>query len=319
MSDTVKTALKVTVTVALIALLITRVDLRQTREQFATLNGMWFAAGFAIFMARNALAAWRWQLLLTPQGHHIRLIDLIRFYLIGNFIGFFMPSVVGGDVARGYYTYKAGVSPRISASTVLVERIIGVAAMMLFALVAIAFGINIIEDGSVGLIIVGVALVTLALIVAFFTLDLTSEGPSLPGPLKKWGQKGARLIETMREHRNRRDILAASFGLSMLYQLGGIVTAYMIGLSVGATTPFVYYLMILPIIWVITLLPISINGLGLREGSFVFFFGAVGMPEEMAITISVLYLFTLILQALSGGFFFLFDRHDVQAVKQFTR
>jgi uncharacterized membrane protein YbhN (UPF0104 family) len=106
--------------------------------------------------------------------------------------------------------------------------------------------------------------------------------------------------------------------MSLLFQFGGVISTYFIALSIQDHTKFIYFLMLLPIVWFVSLLPISLNGLGVREGTFVFLFVVTGMTKETAITISGLYLLQTIAQGLLGGLFFLWDQGKIASIKEYS-
>ena len=98
--------------------------------------------------------------------------------------------------------------------------------------------------------------------------------------------------------------------ISIVFQFTGVIATYLVALSLGSDTGFIYFLILLPVIWVLGMLPVSINGLGVREGSFVLLFGTVGMTKEMAMAISILWFVQNIGLGLIGGVIFVLEGNN---------
>ncbi len=106
-------------------------------------------------------------------------------------------------------------------------------------------------------------------------------------------------------------------GSQRFFKALGIGATYLIALSLGSTTPLVNFFMFLPIIWLISMLPVSINGIGLREGAFVYLFTSIGMSTEMALAISTLFLFQLVVLGGLGSLFFLCSQKKIEDIKAY--
>ena len=102
---------------------------------------------------------------------------------------------------------------------------------------------------------------------------------------------------------------------TIAFQSAGIFATYLLGVAIGSPISLSYYFILLPIVWLVAMIPISINGLGLREGAFVVLFVSIGMSKEAAIAISVLFLAQAMLQGLIGGVLFLINRREAPAAK----
>jgi uncharacterized protein (TIRG00374 family) len=303
------------VTCLLLYLLLLRVDFELVKELTLQADLQVLAAAFALFLSRNLLAALRWQVLLAEKEQLVPLTSLFRFYLIGNFFGLFLPTAIGGDVARGYYVHKAGVSKEESASSIVVERTLGIAAMMIYALASMFFSFNLI-DNELKLVVIIPSIFFLTVMFLFYRNEITPKtklskfaGPKLSMLLK--------LVKSIQQYKSPTALLT-SFLYSALYQLTGIISIYLIALSVGSALKFAYFLMLLPIVWVVSMIPISLNGLGIREGAFVFLFTSAGMAKETAVIISSISLLQAIAQGMIGGILFLCDRQKVAAIKQYS-
>ncbi len=198
----------------------------------------------------------------------------------------------------------------------MVERVLGIAAMMVLALLAMAGGFNLISDKTIRLIVIIPSVLGLTGLVLFYIDNQT---------LSTWIQtvtKGKFLfvydiLHHAQSYKTYPENLIYGFGLSVLFQGLGIGATFLIALSLGSVIPFVYFLMFLPIIWLVSMLPVSINGLGIREGAFVFLFTSIGMSREMALAISALYFFQLAVLGGLGSLFFLYSQIKIGAIRAY--
>jgi uncharacterized membrane protein YbhN (UPF0104 family) len=111
-----------------------------------------------------------------------------------------------------------------------------------------------------------------------------------------------------------------SFALlfSLIFQLANIGYYYLISIAIGEDTNFVYFLLLIPVVWIVSLLPISLGGIGIREGSYIALFSLVGMSYQSTSMIAVLNLILLIVQGVFGGVVFLVQGTKLESIKQLT-
>jgi uncharacterized protein (TIRG00374 family) len=316
-SPTFSLIIKLIVTIALFYILLTMIDLEAIKRIIPRTNFYLFSLATAVFFARNIFAAWRWQILLKAKGYDVSFGRLTRLYFIGYFFSFFLPTVMGGDIARGYYLYSGGVSKKEAVSSIMIERVLGLLALTLFAFSSVLFGFRLINSDLIKVIVIIPSILFLIILLFFYysKIDLTA---NLPGGVIEKLNPLIRLIHNLKSYNKRPDILFSAFLMSLLFQFLGIISTYFIALSVQANTEFIYFLILLPIVWFVSLVPISLNGLGIREGIFVFLFVIIGMPKETAITISGLYLLQVIAQGLLGGLFFFWDQEKIASIKEYS-
>ena len=130
-------------------------------------------------------------------------------------------------------------------------------------------------------------------------------------------------LETFRKHaikghesiiayKYEKRLLASILGLSVLFYLLAFVTVYIICLAIETKVPFMYIVFVLPLIYLLEALPISVNGFGIREGAFVYFFTLIGLQFEQALTISLIILFYRLIKTILGGGFFIMHHSDTR-------
>ncbi len=268
-----------------------------------------------ILITRHLLGAYRWRALLRTKGHEPPLQALYQYYLIGAFFNFFLPTAVGGDVARGYYLHRWGASKKEAAGSIILERILGVTVLALLSGASLCLASGLALDARVvGLVIATCLCCLIALVILFAGRGALLERV-WPSPLNRLLAPACSVMRDMRSYKASPLALATGFFSTVAFQAAGILATYLLGVALGCSIELSYYFILLPIVWLVAMVPISINGLGLREGAFVVLFSSVGMTKETAIAISVLFLALAMLQGLIGGVLFLINRREVPTVK----
>jgi len=281
-------ALKFSVTVGLLAYLFSRVDVGSVARIVGDASWGWIAAGFVLYLAIQGLCAWRWLWLARVLDLNGTWIAFVRYYYVGMFFNLFLPTGVGGDVYRCYYLARSAADWKRAIVSVLADRGVGFATMCAIAAVAtLAFGRVTLPPWlgwALGAGVVGV-LVVLAV------------GWAARGPLA-WIRGAMPLVF---EFARRPGIMAAVAGVSLLLQTLVIVVNIFNARALHLDVPVVFYFILIPLIAVATMIPVSLNGLGVREGAFVFFLAQVGVPEAQALSLALVWLAVILASSAIGG------------------
>ena len=281
-------ALKIGVTVGLLAYLFSRIELGAVVQLVAGASWGWVAAGFVLYLALQGLCAWRWLLLARVLNLDGSWFTFVRYYYVGMFFNLFLPTGVGGDVYRCYYIARSSSDWTRAIVSVLADRGVGFGTMCVIAAVAtFAFGAVHLPawlELALGAGVAGV-LVLLAVAVA------------ARGPLSSIRTAMPLIGEFFR----RPGVLAFVAGLSFLLQSLVIVVNIFNAEALHLDVPVVFYFILIPLIAVATMIPVSLNGLGVREGAFVFFLAQVGVPEAQALALALLWLAVTAAASLVGG------------------
>lgn len=232
------------------------------------------------------LSAWKWNYLLSTKGISLHFRAAWVYYYIGQFFNTFLPSVIGGDTARIYYLYADTGKGAESASSVIVERIIGLYSICVIVAFGTAIGQGLIPHGLSDIAFLGAVSVLLVAPLFVFTnvvepiLDVTIfriDAFSL----------GARLQETftaVHEYRSAKRVLAIGLLISLVFRFVLITSNYVIALGLGIDISFIYVMIFIPLVEFFLFLPISIQGFGVREAAYVYLFTAIGVPSGLALT-----------------------------------
>ena len=270
---------------------------------------------------RNIVGGYRCSVLLKYNNLEYPLSSLTKYYFIGNFFNLFLPAVIGRDIARGYYLYTSSSGKKETISVIVVESFIGIAALMLLSLfsvlLAVFLGFDTFESDIIRIIVIAFGLCCI-LIVLFFNkkTDLFLKHLASLIPSSKF-EPVIIFFREMIKYNKKPLTLWYVLLISVIFQLIGVISTFLIALSLGNTTEFIYFLIFLPVIWVVSMVPVSINGLGVREVTFVFLFGTTGMTEEMAMAICILWLVQTFGLGLIGSVLFILEGQSLSKIKQY--
>jgi len=310
---------KVIVSLILIFLLLREIGWQETLEKLLQVHPGYLLAALIVALLGVVVRAYRWQVLLSALEIEVPLGQLTALYFIGFLFTNVLPTGFGGDPVRMYelsrYTHRAAES----AGTVLADRFFGLIVLQAMAVVALAFGYQLVEPWMIAftvLLFVGSLVAVWLLLNRRFWQSL---GERLK-PLASLGQKQGtalskivgqvsnfsiaeglkRLYESL--HGYNAAAVVKTLGVSLVFNILLITMNYLLGLSLGTRVSIWYYFLFVPITSIVTILPVSFAGLGVREGAYVFLFTQAGMPRETALSLSLLvYVVSIFAPGLIGG------------------
>jgi uncharacterized protein (TIRG00374 family) len=280
-----------------------KIDLSRTGHVLAHANFGYFAAAVAIVVLSVWPMAWRWQRLLAAKGIHDRLRWLVRAYFVSYTAGQVLPTAVGGDAVRIIETSKRhpGNGGPVAAS-VLLERALGGAATLTLAAVGFALAIGRYNVGAYLWVEGAFVVATVVLAVLLFSRRLR---PWLARtvPLLRFlrVERPVRAVyEGIHSYRGNVPLLAGVFGLTLAVQTVRVLAIWLTGKAVGVElSPRPYYVMG-PLLFLVLLVPFTVNGLAVRETFFVSFLGNLGVGANKAFATGFLFFFVTIALALPG-------------------
>jgi uncharacterized protein (TIRG00374 family) len=254
-----------------------------------------------------AVSAWRWRLLLRVQTVNVSLGTLTKSFLVATFFNNFLPSNIGGDVVRVADTAPYTGSKTVATTVVLIDRILGLIALLVLA--AAASGLA----WRLGLPLNGMQYVWLALV--FFTAGLLI---FLRNPEKLTRTVRSVLADRLLAVQTRLQNLAGAitkfaqeprelwfaFGGALIVQALLVLFYVCAAHSLSVPFPLIAASVIVPISLAVQMVPVSINGFGVREAVFAFFFTSLGLNVSSALTLSLGSAALIMLFSLSGGALF---------------
>ena len=287
-----------------VAYILWRVDLRETVHVLANASAGWWLASLGIWVVTVWPLAWRWQRLLASSGIRERLGWLVRTTFVAYAAAQVLPTSLGGDASRIYETARRHPGSRGPvAGTVLLERALGGAATLLLAAVGFLLAIGHYDVG--GYVWVELAFVVLS-VVGAFVLFSTSLHPIMHRA--RPGLQRLRVEALLRDvylavhaYRTRLRLLGGVFALTVVVQGARVLAIWCAGKAVGVDlSPRPYYVMG-PLLFLVMLVPFTINGLAVRESFFVSFLGTLGVSADQAFSAGFLFFLVTVAAALPGA------------------
>lgn len=296
--------LKIVFSASVLALiLVYKAPVRDILEVLRTVRLGWLVPAFSLHAVGIFASAYRWQILARAQGDEIPLGYLMRSYLVGTFFSNFLPSSYGGDIVRIWDGSRYSKSLVRSSAVVVVERATGIIVLFSFALFASLFRLEMANDVPVIWAALVLGLAGLALAGLFFTplaerlIRALPDGRFLRAPKQKVLAFRAIILD-YRHHKG--PFLRASFW-ALVLQANVVVYFFFIGEAFRLDIGFADYFIFVPIVLLVQALPVTINGLGLREGSTIEIFRYYLIPAGTAVAFSLIDVgFRLILGAVGG-------------------
>ena len=304
--------LKVTVSVGLIVFLFYKLSPARLLSQLESVRPEQLVVSVGIFFASVVMGAWQWHLLLKAGGIVLPFANTFKVYFVGLFFNNFLPAGVGGDAVKIYDVSRVGNDPHQVFAVTLLDRVIGIAGLCLLALAAslvlVAGPAPRINHLPIYMVIfAGCVAPVLALIM---NRRLSRGVRSLFGRITVWGL-GGRFDAVFRHlggYRRVRMLLGQLTGLAVAVQFLRVVTHILVAQSLGIVITwhdFIQFFVFVPLLSLLMILPISINGLGVREGAGILLFTQIGFSKEQALLMELITYAIMVVVSLLGGFFFL--------------
>jgi uncharacterized protein (TIRG00374 family) len=295
---------------AVIAYLLWRLDLEQTADLIVSSNAIDLLAALAIFIATTWLMAWRWQLLLAARGIHEPLGWLTRLYFVGYAAGQVLPTGVGGDAVRIIeHSRRRPTEKAKAAGAVVMERVLGSLGTLIVVTIALALAAG--RYDEIGFA-VWVDAIFIALTMAVFALLFSRRSGRLLqqhvfplGRRLRLERPLASVYTALHDYRSHAGVLAAVLGITVGVQFVRIIGIWLCGEAVGIDVSPLVYFILGPLLFLVQMVPVTLNGLGVREAFFVAFLARFDVDKEAALAAGLLFYAVTIGTALPGGFLLL--------------
>jgi glycosyltransferase 2 family protein len=303
--------IKLLVTVGLLAILLERTPLHGIGARVRAMDVASLAAAVALLFSISLTTAVRWKVILQHFGARAGLAGLWRYTLIGGFFNQILPSGVGGDLFRIWYARKRNASAREAVGSVVVDRMLGLVALTAIAIVGAPFVLW--RSGAPLMLVAPLAAIgaVLAASAAFLSLDRLE--PLLTAALRRisfgraplWShrmlQAGAWAARSTRLMLMAWPEGAITLGISLANQLLTGYVAFLLLAGMGDSVGLGWVLVLFPAVLLVSVLPISLGGWGVRESAMVIVFALVGVPADAALSASILYGVCLLAASLPGA------------------
>lgn len=296
-------AAKLIASLALLIVVIVYVDVETLYYKLTSVSIWIVLLAVAIAVMRSFVGALRWERLLDLKGIAIPYLSLVRYYFLGNFYNLLLPSALGGDSVRALSLARHTGNRKVAVTSIIVERVLGFTSICMLGLLGLAIGFNKFAESNVATLIIITTIFISLILVSLFNRKLAEKIIIFIErlPLGKLSLKFKSVHEDFLTYGLNKYRLLENFGISLVFQIIAILNVAILGHAIGIHISFTEYLLFVPVIWVIIMIPISISGIGLREGAFVYLFTLIGVDKESALLLGILDFSITVAVGLIGG------------------
>ena len=296
--------LKLLVTLALYALVFYWTDASAIAGELGRAQLAPVVVGVLLYMAGQAVSAWKWQILLVPVRLEVPYLKVLAFYYTGMFFNLFLPTIVGGDAVKALMLARETGAPARATMSVFMERNIGLCALLIVAIGAAELA------PPVELFGMSLRLLTWVLAAGYTAANAVLMNPLVyrladrvigATPLARLRHRADSLYQAIVPYKSAPGRILASVGLSFVFQGIVIAVVFLNARALALDVPLAAVAVFVPLVSLAGMVPVSVNGLGVREALYILLFGRIGVPVETAVSLALLYLAVTFLASLPGG------------------
>jgi uncharacterized protein (TIRG00374 family) len=305
--------LRAVISIGILAVIAFRVDWPELGNAFRTMEWIWVGGAFLLFGVVIVFAVWRWDLLLRVHGIRLPWVKVAEIWMIGHFFNAFLLGTTGGDVAKIYYCAEAVPEKRsASALSIIFDRVLGLFVLLTLAVILGVWHYKILDAdpvthkallaifGSFGAMLIGLGVFLIPKAWNWFFGLLKRFGPHhLQDTVNNVHEAFSRYTESW-----ATNVLAVLISV-VLHMLTFVMSFCLLRALHLNDVPFWPFVSCLPIIGFLVAIPVSISGLGMREGLFVSFLGLLAVDKETALAFSLGGFGVTLLWSLIGGVIYL--------------
>jgi uncharacterized protein (TIRG00374 family) len=266
------------------------------------------AAAIALVAVDRAVMGWRWVALLGPIHADPRppLSKVARVFFVSTFVGTFLPASIGGDAVRTVAAAQLGFPVAGSVAATVLDRLLGVVAIFLVAVAGLVSLREVLAAPGVVAALSATLAVSIAGLAVIFSERIAGLASVVARrvPHARAQRLAADLVVAIRLYRHHRGLLASVLAASIAVQALRVLEAWTLALALSLPVSLTACFALVPVILLVMLLPITVNGIGTSQAAFVWLFGLAGVSAADAFVLSILFLALGIVGNLPGAFLY---------------
>jgi uncharacterized protein (TIRG00374 family) len=277
---------KLTISSLLLYIVLSKTGIEKVWSTLKEISIPAFIGAMLLYIFAQFISTLRWKFFIP---HALGVRKLFSLYLIGSFFNTLLPGIIGGDAVKGFYLYQATRNGSVTLGSIFMDRYSGLVVLILICVLALPFGFGYFQGSRIVWL---VPLIALAFIIASFLIFGLRLGQRIT--------LISNFYHYFHTYRNQKDIIAKSLLLSVIVHFAGILSVYVLAHGFKQNIPFTALLVFIPLIVLFSTIPISISGLGMREGAYVVLLGLINVKPEVATAISLSWFLAIATASLLG-------------------
>jgi glycosyltransferase 2 family protein len=286
---------------ALLVILLSRINPNELLPPVRDTSHLAFL-GLAVLTTFLGIVAssWRWQRVLIAFGVRPSLPSLTRYYLAGQFVGNVLPSTIGGDVIRISRCGRTIDSNETAFASVALERLTGFVALPLISIVGFAFTPSIMAWRRSWLAL-AIGAATLVALVVILYLAAHPRAAGRFAERENWTRFVGAIHTGVTRLRHRPGVVVGILTTAIVYQITVVISVALAARALDVSVPTAALFAFVPVIAIAQVIPITVGGLGIREGLLVLFLGPFGVSETQAVALGLLWYGMILVVSLLGA------------------
>lgn len=296
---------KIIFSLAMLAILFHEVHIKEVLPYLKSIHPGFFLMAILILFIGNLIAIFRWSLIMKTLGAPSATVFYFKTYLTGLMFNQVLPSSIGGDGYRMIEVTKLGINKRLAITSVLADRIVGFSGLIIMSVCALPVTHTLLPHNLfllVTILILGCSIAVISVYcVRYIHINFCKH-------YLRWFYDLSATFAT--SFSSTHDIILKLI-LSIVTNTTNAVSFYFIALALGIPCQAIDFIIIIPLVSLIMMLPISMAGWGVREGAMVYFGALIGINHPAALAISLLNGLILITNSTPGFYFYFIKRDSV--------
>jgi len=294
---------RILICAGLIYVVVYHIDTDQLKNIYLNIQPSYVFVILLLIAVQMVVKAYKWNILMKAKGFNIPTRKIFQLDYVSSFLSLFFPSTISVDIFRGYGLSRDRSTKEVALPSIITDRWVSLAALLFAASIGALLFHDLINNNYLVCIVF-----SLLLLFVLVTLVVCNRRWDNILTRHRSMKKGGRVLDKLNslrqsvfDYRKHRSILLTVFLLSLLIQLCRILIYFSASLAFNKYLPIEYYFAFVPVMLIVIMLPISLAGVGVREGAFVYFFSKVGMTTVTAFAISSLVSILVLAALIPGG------------------
>lgn len=292
-------AAKVAVSIGVLYSVGKHFEANQLMTSLDHVEPLYLLAAIVFALLAVPVVSYRWRLLAGMLAVQISFAVATRATFAGLFVGQVLPGAIGADVVRGWMVWNMGLSNKLIIASIVMDRLVSLLALVLIIGATLPILLPYLPNNIIVCVewsLFGLIIIMLLCYLCFRSLHLSNPNQIIGRFLNKLDIEGI--------HISGR-VVIASLSLSVVGHGFTILSAFFLSLAIGIDTSLWMWLLVMPIIMLVNVIPVSINGWGIREIVMIYLWGLFGIEDAGAFLISVCLGIIAIISSLPGFWFWL--------------